>query len=80
MNEEMIKLMDDAPNEIKEATIKLHQAVKRERKAELQLRAWRQEFELANQMRKCAEKEYGSVSLRWDVEKNTMQTLEEISL
>lgn len=60
------------PDEMKEASLDFGRAIKRERLAKVQMDAWTKEHSDASMLLKVKEKDYGTISLRWDPEKNIM--------
>lgn len=79
MNNEMNELFSNAPQEMKDATTRMHHARKRLTRAQTQLDAWREEKNAAESGFYAEEKLYGAVSMRWNIETNKMEPpLEEI--
>lgn len=72
MTNEMMKLFENMPEEMKEATRRHKAAIDRYRLANAQVRLWCDELEVADKLQKAEEANYGKVSLRWNPTTNTM--------
>lgn len=68
LNQDFPRFMDEGPREIVDAGIAVNRALKRANKAREQVSLWREEQGNAETDLDLKEKEYGSLSLRWDVE------------
>jgi hypothetical protein len=65
--------IDDMPEEIRVASLKLRAAIERSRHAANQVQLWKREWECAEKAFEAEQANYGAVALRWDTETNTMR-------
>lgn len=65
---DIVKLVNEAPREVREAAMSHNVSIRRLRRAEEQLSLWTKELELARMQFRVTDADFKDVQLRWDGE------------